>query len=424
MIDHTHSHDAGPPADAPDFWTAVRYPRFRSTKPRVLILAADYFLYREITSGLDMLGVEHARVNIPSGERGTTAFIEELLAATLRFKPDFALTVNHMGLDREGLLADLLDRMSLPLASWFVDNPHLILHQYAHPATNNVSVFTFDAGNLDTLRAKGFSSVHYLPLATDPTLFRPAKSPSCPPDWASEVSFVGNSMTEPVQRCLKQARLPKPLADDYRKIAASFGASDSLSVDDFLEKEHPDWHRTLTGMDTPERKLALESLITWEATRQYRLACVQGIMGHDPLIVGDTGWQTQLASTGWRLLPPLDYYADLPAFYQCPAINFNATSRQMKGAVNQRLFDVPACGGFLLTDRREQLEDLLEPGREVAVYDTPEDVPALVDRYLADPETRRAMTRAARKRILAQHTYRHRLESLLSVMRQAHGGGA
>ena len=47
---------------------------------------------------------------------------------------------------------------------------------------------------------------------------------------------------------------------------------------------------------------------------------------------------------------PLNYYKDLPLLYNACKINFNATSLQMKEAVNQRVFDVPACGAFLLTD--------------------------------------------------------------------------
>jgi spore maturation protein CgeB len=117
-------------------------------------------------------------------------------------------------------------------------------------------------------------------------------------------------------------------------------------------------------------------------------------------------------------LPRLDYYADLPRFYPMSRISLNCTSRQMKGAVNQRVFDVPASGGFVLTDRREQLEGLFEPGREVLVYDGPEEIPGLVERLLADDPLRREVSRAARARILAGHTYEHRLAELARIMRE------
>jgi len=93
----------------------------------------------------------------------------------------------------------------------------------------------------------------------------------------------------------------------------------------------------------------------------------------------------------------------------------------MKGAVNQRVFDVPACGAFVLTDARRQLENLFEPGREMAVYETAEELVALTGRYLADAPARQALAQAGRRRVLAEHTYPRRLETLFAVMRRTFG---
>jgi spore maturation protein CgeB len=133
-----------------------------------------------------------------------------------------------------------------------------------------------------------------------------------------------------------------------------------------------------------------------------------------PLIAGDDGWEAVYPSCGtaWKRLPPLDYYDDLPLFYPQSDVSLNATSLQMKGAVNQRVFDVPAAGGFVLTDAREQLAALFEPGREAAVYAEPGEIEALARHYLAHPAERARVSQAARERILAEHTYEHRLGKL------------
>lgn len=89
----------------------------------------------------------------------------------------------------------------------------------------------------------------------------------------------------------------------------------------------------------------------------------------------------------------------------------------MKGAVNQRVFDVPACGGFLVTDWRDQMEAIFDPEKEVACYRDPREIPDVVASWLADPVGREEMTRLARARILAEHTYVHRLRFLLASMR-------
>jgi len=401
-----------------DFRSKAAYPKFRSTMPRVLFLDSGYFLCGEILASMDRLAIPHHALTLDRQARGSSAFIEALLHGIVEFRPDFVLTVNHFGLDREGRLAGLLADLGVPLASWFVDNPALILHDYAHPGTDNTAIFTFDAGNLEAMRARGFAHVHHLPLATDPQRFRPGLSTSAPATWASEVSFVGNSMTRPVAQTLDDADPDNALRAGYQAVAAAFGASGETDVRTFLAARHPDWRAALDRLPTPERRLALESLLTWEATRQYRLACVRATLGFAPLIVGDQGWSEQLGTdAGWRHLPGLGYYDDLPRFYPLSAVSLNCTSRQMKGAVNQRIFDVPACGGFVLTDHREQMEDLFDLETEAAVYRNPEEIPHLLAALLADPARRSKISMAARKRILAEHTYEMRLRRLLAVMR-------
>ncbi len=400
-----------------NFWDQAAYPKFQGTSPRVLILDRPYFLQTEIKDALTRLGIAWTALPVGTQARGSTQFIEALLRRVLEFKPDFLLTVNHFGLDSEGRLAELLERLNLPLASWFVDNPHLILSRHAGLARAGTVIFTWDADNVPSLQAQGYANVHYLPLATDATRFRPGLPPG-PDHWRAEVSFVGDSMQRAVADSLAACAGPQALLEDFAALAAEFGSASQRSVQGFLEARHPEHAAALRALGLAER-LACESLLTWEATRQYRSSCVAALAGFDAVVAGDpVGWSEVFqAEKTVRLLPRLDYYRDLPAFYPLSAVNLNCTSRQMKGAVNQRVFDVPACGAFVLTDDRAQLAGLFEPGREVLVYETPEDIAGLVQRSLQDVAARERMVQAARRRILAEHTYEHRLTRLLGVMR-------
>ncbi|WP_031478945.1 CgeB family protein [Maridesulfovibrio frigidus] len=403
----------------PDFWEQVDYPKFNNAKPRVLFFNRPYFLTGEITAALERLGVSYRSVEIGMGGTVRDGFVEDLLKAVVDFKPDFALTVNHFGVDREGKLTDLLLKIKLPLASWFVDNPQLILYRYENISAELTSIFTYDAGNLSIMREKGFDNVFYLPLATDPHRFKTGLGSN--EKWRSKVSFVGNSMVEAVSKAFKEARLPSDMQAGYTGLASEFGAANDISVEKFLKNSHPDILEKMENFATDEQKLSYEALITWEATRQYRLSCIHAIIKYSPLIVGDSGWHSLLEKGGWNYLASLDYYADLPIFYAMSDVSFNCTSRQMKGAVNQRIFDVPSCGGFVLTDHREQMDDLFEPEREIISYSCVEDIPDIMERCLKDTQMRKKVSGAARKRILAEHTYEHRLMELLDKMRKTFG---
>ncbi len=405
-----------------NFWDRAAYPKFRSTTPRVLFLDRPYFLNREIKDALTRMGVAWSPLPVPMEDRGSTAFVEGLLRRILEFKPDLLLTVNHFGLDREGRLAELLERLGLPLASWFVDNPLLILSRYAGLARPGTALFTWDEDNVAALRDAGYAHVHYLPLATDVHRFRPGL-PQGPESWRSRISFVGDSMTRAVAESLAACAYVPELCAAYRDIAAGYGAAQERGVEAYLSLAHPHIAKRLQSEADLALRLSCEALLTWEATRQYRQACVRAVEPLAPLVAGDAdGWRAALgAGTSARVMSRLDYYDDLPRFYPMSQVNLNCTSRQMKGAVNQRVFDIPACGGFVLTDRREQLDRLFEPGRESVAYDSPEELPEVASRCLADEDLRRRVVQAAHARILAEHTYEHRLSRLLEIMRASFG---
>lgn len=405
-----------------DFWEAIKYPKFQNNSPKILFFNKKYFLGTEVKEALKRNGVEFLSLDIGEGDMLREGFVEDLLKSVINFKPDFVLTINHFGLDREGKITELLDKLGLPLASWFVDNPYLILYRYENVRSEKTAIFTYDAGNLETLDEMGFKNVFYLPLATDIHRFKSGIEGKR--EWKADVSFLGNSMVNAVSRFYHPEHLPESLAENYEQISHEFGESDDLSVSDFLKRCHPDLNNDLQNLENSEQKLSYEALITWEATRQYRLNCVKEITPYHPLIVGDDGWKTLLAGIAeWRYLSSLDYYEDLPGFYPMSEISFNCTSRQMKGAVNQRVFDVPACGGFVITDYRNQMEDLFEPVIEIVSYSASDEIGELVERYLRDPGLRKSVTSEARKRILAEHTYDHRIKALISKMRHTFGGG-
>ena len=223
-------------------------------------------------------------------------------------------------------------------------------------------------------------------------------------------------MTQPLAKKLKRLPAHPELMEMFRQLREAYQAQPFRRLDLLLKEkgwaEHP-YIRQLSV----SQKTDLEAGIIWAATRDYRLACVRQLALFQPTIYGDDGWQ-ELLGNAFRLGPIVNYYNDLPSIYGATTINFNATSLQMKAAVNQRVFDVPAAGGFLITDFKEQLAEVLEPGKESVCYHHPGEIPDLVRFYLAHPEARRRIVAQGRARVLGEHTYRHRLQEMLTVLRR------
>ncbi len=158
----------------------------------------------------------------------------------------------------------------------------------------------------------------------------------------------------------------------------------------------------------------LEAAVLWQASQWDRVERVSALAETGLKIFGDPAWADFLADPA-TYGGSLNYHRELPAFYQCADVNLNLTSLQMKNGLNQRIFDVPASGAFLLTDHKEALWDLFAPD-EVVTFRSTEEARDKLAYYLKYPETRRRVATRARERVLSQHTYGHRVQAITRHM--------
>jgi len=107
------------------------------------------------------------------------------------------------------------------------------------------------------------------------------------------------------------------------------------------------------------------------------------------------------------------------------AINGSAISlnphhplNDIKGT-NSRTFDIAACKSFMLTDYKEDIDDLLKIDKEVICYRTPEELKDLVQYYLKNPAERMKVAEAAYRRVLRDHTYDNRAREILDIAKKA-----
>lgn len=384
-------------------------------RPKILLISAKHYLMAELASGCQALGIDHAVLFL--GGISSSAELEEKLRSEVdRFAPDFLLTMNHLGLDREGMVSEFCRQRELPLLSWFVDRPDLFLPQYANLDNPCLAYAVWDADAIGPLENAGYGRAFHLPLAAD--LGRIQFVPDAPA--LREVAFVGNSMHAATEKCWRLSGQPDALRGLWENVAKKFAASAVRDLSEFVVRQHAEAN-ALRELCDPSAKASLDSFVYWRATQLYRRDCMEAILPFGPVVAGDEHWRTLLGGASWTYAGPLHYYSDLPDFYRSTGINFNTTSMQMKGALNQRVFDVPASGGFLLTDYRAQIDAAFEVGREVVCYYGVDEIMDLVRYYLANPAARKKIVARARERIEKEHSYAHRIETICANMSKMFG---
>ena len=166
---------------------------------------------------------------------------------------------------------------------------------------------------------------------------------------------------------------------------------------------------TWEGLTTDQQDM-LEGFVEREAGLRQRLAYLAGLKErYDLAIYGDDLWRK---SFGERLRGKANYFDDtIVKVYNRHAVQVNISKFQLVSAINQRPFDVSACGGFVLTDERESLRELFAPD-EVVAYRDMDELVELAGYYLENEAERRRMAEKARERVLAEHTYGHRMEEV------------
>jgi spore maturation protein CgeB len=88
-------------------------------------------------------------------------------------------------------------------------------------------------------------------------------------------------------------------------------------------------------------------------------------------------------------------------------------------ANNMRLYEATGVGTLLITDAKKNLPGLFEPGREVVVYHSDDELIDLVHYYVEHADEARAIALAGQRRTLEAHTYRHRMETFVELLNLA-----
>jgi spore maturation protein CgeB len=109
----------------------------------------------------------------------------------------------------------------------------------------------------------------------------------------------------------------------------------------------------------------------------------------------------------------LDMYAELAR----ARIALNAHIDLAEGyANNMRLFEATGVGALLVTDAAPNLGDFFAPGQECVTYDDLDELPDLLEHWLADDARRVAVATAGHERTLREHTYADRIRRLAGIL--------
>jgi spore maturation protein CgeB len=133
-------------------------------------------------------------------------------------------------------------------------------------------------------------------------------------------------------------------------------------------------------------------------------------------LLGGSGWHDKAVPSNVRYVGHV-YTSDHNAFNCTPSavLNISRDSMARYGfSPATRVFEAAGAGACLITDAWDGLETFLEPGREALVARSGDEVARHVRDLTA--ASARAIGSAAKRRVLASHTYAHRAAQVAALL--------
>ncbi len=345
-------------------------------------------------------------------------FCEAFLAALKKEPFDAVFSVNF-----NPLISTICQEQGVPYLSWVYDAP---LHiRDLSPLKNEVNrTFFFDRGEADSLRNAGYPMLD-LPLAGDAATFQKTIEKTSAAErerYRSEIALVGQLyQTEynyymgpltPYQRGFLEGIL-----NAQGKVYGGYLLPE-LMTKDLLDGLNERYRVASNGTASiTERELTY--LLAQEITGRERLMALSLLGRRFPVELYSTNEDERLPKrgggqeTGVCCHPYIDYYNVMPLVFAGAKINLNISLKCIRTGVPLRVFDVLACGGFLLTNFQAELPELFNLGEELVCYQNMEELVTLTDFYLKHDDERRRVAANGRRRVELDYTPEKQMKKIL-----------
>lgn len=306
--------------------------------------------------------------------------------------------------------------MGVKYLSWVYDSPLFELYRKeAMLETNHIMVF--DRKQYARMQEMHFPHLYYGTLATDVELYGALSlSEEDERKYSCDVSFVGRlynrmrfdelftNQTEE-ENCYRE-EANHIFSDCYCKWDECTTIFDWVSDGfvDFILRREPveDWKKYCL-----REKFYVES---FKLARQMNMIERTAVLNrlaekYQVVLYTDDDKLESLPKVIRR--PGVSYMEEMPKVFYCSKINLNITSRSIESGIPQRVFDIMAVGGFVLTNYQKELEEYFEIGKDLEVFHSLEELEQKVEYYLKHEEARVRIAINGYKKVRNHFSYTH-----------------
>ena len=345
------------------------------------------FYHALVNMGHDILYFDYRGLKRHLGREGMNRRLQEVADAE---RPDVLFSVLHREIVEREVIRKISRQGRFLTLNWFTDD-HFLFESYTQfwaPCFN--WAVTTSAGALNKYASIGYTNVIKSQWGCNHFLYRPLDLPP-----AYDCSFVGQPHGDrrEVIRALRGAGLSvRTWGNGWEE-----GVIDQEEMIRVFNQSRINLN--LSNASSPPRRPRSALTRARRAAREWlsdRLNIIPGVRAFRE--------EARLRRKEQRRRRNAARSSAQPAGVVLP--------EQIKG----RNFEVPGCGGFLITGPAENLEEYYRDGEEVVIFRSQEELIDKARYYLEHEEERAAVAQAGCRRTLAEHTYVHRFAEIFERM--------
>lgn len=349
--------------------------------------------------------------------RETCDRIVELLC---RSKAEYAISYNF-----SETISQACMEADVPYISWVYDNPQQELYsQYAHYPNNYI--FVFDKIQQKRLKQIGLKHVYHMPLAAYGANMINAlcQSDKYAGKYEADIAFVGQLYRiENIEKIIEQAdikiqlALEECIADcflNWNRDVSMTGTMPDICVQYFSEV---DGHKVAGRYPYVTEQFYYEAAVLSRVlANRERVTILNELAEAYDVRFYTFDKDVKNLSDKVKVYPGAKYDTEVANVYSQSKINLNITLHCIEKGISQRVFDVMAAGGFLLTNYQEELEEWFVPGEDLVIWHNMEELHYYIAYYLTHEEERQRIAANGQKKVLEYHDLHMRMSQVMQMV--------
>lgn len=320
-------------------------------------------------------------------------------------------------------VSDICATFKIPYISWTYDSPLMALFTPSVFHNTNYT-FIFDKMQCNRLKNAGVPHVFHMPLAVN--LERTGRLEITEEDeqcFSHDISFIGGLYE----------------SNTYNELIQAFPEQFQLQLKLYLMQNMCHWETPRRWPKFPEDCMnflySQTDIASWNQTSLLDDSIYFGLLFFsrklaqmERIIVLNSLAQDFNVDLYTKSPPDflqnvnihqgVDYYTVMNKIFYLSKINLNITLPSIESGIPQRVMDIMGCGGFVLTNYQEELDDLFVIGEEIEVFHNLEELHDKCSYYLTHENERIRIAINGYKKIRDSFSYQHQLSKIIAIVQE------